>query len=42
MLFNWYHSTNRKYIPDVKKPAITKNNNVVVYRSGDIIISLEG
>ncbi|KAL2735720.1 piggyBac transposable element-derived protein 4-like [Vespula squamosa] len=32
-------STNRKYVPVViKKPAVTKNNTVVSYRSGDILL----
>ena len=31
--------TNRKYIPAViKKPAVTKNNTVATYRSGDILL----
>ena len=31
--------TNRKYVPAViKKPAITKNNTVAAYRSGDILL----
>ncbi|KAK9309619.1 hypothetical protein QLX08_000833 [Tetragonisca angustula] len=31
--------TNRKYIPAViKKPAVTKNNTVAAYRSGDILL----
>ncbi|CAK9827592.1 PiggyBac transposable element-derived protein 4 [Anthophora retusa] len=32
-------NTNRKYVPAViKKPAVTKNNTVAAYRSGDILL----